>query len=159
MDNAASSTLVRRVVTGASADGKSCAISDATCEPMELPTFSSTEIWKTTESPVDLAHASDQFGQEFVLEPPANGSILRVIEFPPDSRWKGPDDDLYFHETGTIDYIVVTKGEIWCVFDDGEVCLKAGDVLIQRGVNHAWSVRTPDPCQLVAVLINAHHSS
>ena len=29
--------------------------------------------------------------------------------------------------------------------DEGEVLLAAGDVLIQRGTNHAWSNRTDAP--------------
>ncbi len=34
------------------------------------------------------------------------------------------------------------SGEIYALMDEGEVLLKAGDVLIQRGTNHAWSNRT-----------------
>ena len=36
--------------------------------------------------------------------------------------------------------------------DEGEVQLKAGDVLIQRGTNHAWSNRTDEPAVLAFVL-------
>jgi hypothetical protein len=39
--------------------------------------------------------------------------------------------------------------------DEGEVLLKAGDVLIQRGTNHAWSNRTDEPCHVAFVLIDA----
>ena len=59
------------------------------------------------------------------------------------------------HKTSTIDYLIVLKGEIWAILDTGEVCLKAGDVMIQRGTNHSWSVRTDEPCLLAAVLVNA----
>ena len=47
-----------------------------------------------------------------------------------------------FHKTDTIDYAIVLSGEIYALMDEGEVLLKAGDVLIQRGTNHAWSNRT-----------------
>jgi hypothetical protein len=40
--------------------------------------------------------------------------------------------------------------------DEGEVLLKAGDVLIQRGTSHAWSNRTDKPCCIAFVLIDAH---
>ena len=40
-------------------------------------------------------------------------------------------------------------------FTEGEVLLKAGDVLIQRGTNHAWSNRTDEPCYVAFVLIDA----
>jgi hypothetical protein len=40
--------------------------------------------------------------------------------------------------------------------DKGEKRLRAGDVLIQRGTNHSWSVRTKQPCVIAAVLIGAN---
>ena len=46
----------------------------------------------------------------------------------------------------SVDYAIVLSGEIHALMDEGEVLLKAGDVLIQRGTNHAWSNRTDAPC-------------
>ena len=60
------------------------------------------------------------------------------------------------HKTSTVDYLIVLKGEIWAVLETGEVCLKPGDIMIQRGTNHSWSVRTDEPCLLAAVLVNAN---
>ena len=109
-----------------------------------------------------------------VLEPGPNGTVFRIVEFPPDSAWRdradardafdsidaghAPDaasDDPMMHKTSTVDYLIVLKGEIWAILDTGEVCLKAGDVMIQRGTNHSWSVRADEPCLLAAVLFNA----
>ena len=59
------------------------------------------------------------------------------------------------HKTATIDYIVVVIGEIYAIVDDGEVLLKAGDVFIQRGTMHSWSVRGDEPCLVAVVLIAA----
>jgi quercetin dioxygenase-like cupin family protein len=59
------------------------------------------------------------------------------------------------HKTDTIDYCVVLSGEIWAVLDESEVLLRAGDVLVQRGTNHAWSNRTGEPCVIAFVLIAA----
>ncbi len=67
---------------------------------------------------------------------------------------KGSDDPM-MHKISTVDYLVVLKGEIWAILDDSEICLKQGDVMIQRGTNHSWSVRTDEPCLLAAVLVNA----
>lgn len=39
--------------------------------------------------------------------------------------------------------------------DEGETLLKAGDILIQRGTNHSWSVRGTEPCIVAAVLVGA----
>jgi mannose-6-phosphate isomerase-like protein (cupin superfamily) len=108
------------------------------------------------------------------LEPPKNGTILRIVEFPPDSHWRqnadarkafdsigaghAPDKhsaDPMMHKTATVDYIIVLKGEIWAIMDKGEVLLKPGDILVQRGTNHSWSVRTNEPCIIAAVLVSA----
>jgi uncharacterized cupin superfamily protein len=42
-----------------------------------------------------------------------------------------------FHKTSSVDYAIVLQGEIVAMMDEGEVLLKQGDVLIQRGTNHA----------------------
>ncbi|HKC44088.1 MAG TPA: hypothetical protein VKC64_09680, partial [Burkholderiales bacterium] len=46
-------------------------------------------------------------------------------------------------------------GEIHAIMDKGETLLKAGDVLVQRGTNHSWSVRGGEPCIIAAVLVAA----
>ena len=60
------------------------------------------------------------------------------------------------HATATVDYIIVLKGEIYALMDEGETLLKAGDILIQRGTNHSWSVRGNEPCIVAAVLVGAN---
>jgi len=60
-----------------------------------------------------------------------------------------------FHRTNSVDYAIVLSGEIVALMDEGEVVLKTGDVLIQRGTNHAWSNRTDQPACLAFVLIGA----
>ena len=59
------------------------------------------------------------------------------------------------HKTSSVDYLIVVKGAIWAIPDNSEVCLKQGNMMIQRGTNHSWSVRTDKPCLLAAVLVNA----
>ena len=109
-----------------------------------------------------------------MLAPPANGTIFRLVEFPPDIAWRGKadagdafdsigaghtpvkgSDEPMMHKTSTVDYLIVVKGEIWAILDDSEVCLKQGDIMVQRGTNHSWSVRTDEPCLLAAILVNA----
>ena len=60
-----------------------------------------------------------------------------------------------FHKTDTIDYAIVLSGEIYALMDEGETLLHAGDVLIQRGTNHAWSNRTQENAVLAFVLVDA----
>lgn len=53
------------------------------------------------------------------------------------------------------DYVLVLSGEIDLVMDDSEVHLKQGDIVIQRGSNHAWVNRGEIPCRIAAVVIDA----
>ena len=46
------------------------------------------------------------------------------------------------HTTDTMDYAITLEGEIRTVMDEGATLMRAGDVLIQRGTNHAWANRS-----------------
>ena len=58
------------------------------------------------------------------------------------------------HKTETVDYAIILSGEIVAVMDEGETVMKAGDILIQRGTNHAWANRSGKPCRIAFVLID-----
>lgn len=58
------------------------------------------------------------------------------------------------HRTETIDYAIVMSGEIVMLLDEGEVVLRAGDILVQCGTNHAWVNRSNAPAVVVFVLID-----
>ncbi len=58
------------------------------------------------------------------------------------------------HKTDTLDAIIMIKGEVDLLLDDGEAkSLKPGDVVIQRATNHAWVNRGQETALLVAVLM------
>ena len=59
------------------------------------------------------------------------------------------------HRTRTIDYVIVLEGEIDLLLDDGDLRLAAGDVVVQRGTNHAWINRGASVCRLGMVFIDA----
>ena len=40
------------------------------------------------------------------------------------------------------------------LLDDSEVDLKAGDILVQCGTNHAWVNRSDQPCTVVFILLD-----
>ena len=46
-------------------------------------------------------------------------------------------------------------GEITLLLDDSDIPLKAGDVVIQRGTNHAWVNYGHGLCKIAFVLIDA----
>ena len=59
------------------------------------------------------------------------------------------------HRTKSVDYAIVLDGEIDMLMDETEVHLKAGDVLIQQGTNHAWVNNSGKVCRVAFVLIDA----
>jgi len=58
------------------------------------------------------------------------------------------------HRTETIDYAIILSGEITMLLDDEDVVLKAGDILVQCGTNHAWSNRSNTPAVVAFILID-----
>lgn len=172
---------VRRVVTGHNSEGRSCFISDGPAPNVFQRSAGSTivtEIWKTTSTPADISDDRDPTTPPYRLHPPDKGSVLRIISYPPDKirlgdleheRAVGADQATGraaaldpgsprhpgFHKTHSIDYAIVLSGEIYALMDEGETLLRQGDILIQRGTNHAWSNRTDEPAVLAFVLIDA----
>ena len=59
------------------------------------------------------------------------------------------------HITETIDYIILIKGTATLILDKEETDLVAGDVVVQRGTNHAWSATGSEPALFIAVLIDS----
>jgi hypothetical protein len=168
---------VRRVLTGHDAEGKSTIIADGFAANMkEMPAGSGlavTELWETSV-PAENAGKADAGNRKVRLEPPKHGTLFRIVEFPPDAHWQNRADardwakaldathapdrssrDPMMHKTNTVDYIVVLKGEIYAILDKGETLLKPGDVFVQRGTNHSWSVRGSEPCIVAVVLVDA----
>ena len=169
---------VRRVVTGHDKQGKSVFLMDGPApnikEMASMPGLALTDLWETDGAPANNAGNADAAARPVRLEPPQNGSILRIVEFPPDSAWRNNADskaafdsigaghakdaanaDPMMHTTATVDYLIILKGEIYAILENGETLLKPGDIMIQRGTNHSWSVRGNEPCILAAILINA----
>ena len=144
------------------------------CWMPSAPSRRSSPKSPTRASPASNEGSKDAAARPVRLEPPENGTILRIVEFPPDSAWRkdanaldafksigagGAKDtssaDPMMHITSTVDYIIVLKGEIYAIMDAEEKLLRAGDILVQRGTNHSWSVRGSEPCIIAAVLVSA----
>ena len=111
----------------------------------------STLIWSTDRTPADIAigESVEDFGARILgTAPPVNGSRFAVIDFP-------PGNVPHMHRTETIDYVIVLEGEIEMDMDTSTVKLKAGDVMVQRGTNHAWANRSDKRARVAFVLIDA----
>ena len=48
----------------------------------------------------------------------------------------------------------LNKGELVAIMDSGETTLRAGDVLIQRGTNHAWANRSGQAARVAFILVD-----
>ena len=168
----------RRVVTGHDAKGRAVVLMDGEAPHSffleKAGGLQLTELWETRSSPADNSGAEDAADHERRIQPVDGGSVFRIIEYPPDSvRLKTLAPDLFFaemgaqaadpahrrhpgmHKTNTLDYCVVLSGQIYAMLDEGEVLLRAGDCLVQRGTRHAWSNRTEEPCVIAFVLLAA----
>ena len=67
----------------------------------------------------------------------------------------GTTDTTGMHRTATVDYALMLQGELVAIMDEEETALRAGDVLIQRGTNHAWANRSGQPARIAFILIDA----
>ena len=134
-------------------------------------------LWFTDASQAGLAGKEDAANRKVGIAPSSGGTIFRVVEFAPQKEVtadyetrlqiirglglapEGPSlerpRDPGMHRTRTIDYGVVLSGEIDMLLDDSEIHLKAGDVIVQRGTNHAWVNRGDAPCQIAVILVDA----
>ena len=61
----------------------------------------------------------------------------------------------FMHRTRSLDYALIMSGEIDMLLDDSSVHVKAGDVVIQQGTNHAWVNRSQDVCRIAFIMIDA----
>ena len=175
--------FIRRVVTGHDENGKAIVVSDGMTSNVKTnplrPGHRSTDIWKTTAAPVVLGkNEPDPTAGPRAIHPPQQGTIIRIAEMQPETddirnltpeksreifRAAGNENASTYgrggrhplmHRTETLDYAVILEGELTMLLDEGEVTLKTGDVLIQRGTNHAWVNRSNKVCRILFVLID-----
>ena len=148
----------RRVVTGHTQDGVSVVLSDGPVPvSRELPDDGVFfhEIWNTEGAPavVRAVEPDEPTQRTLAVPPPPRGTKIRINEFAPghlDER--GLQSPV--HRTASIDYGIVLSGEITLVLDDSEVTLCAGDVVVQRGTDHAWANRGDVTAKVVFVLVD-----
>ena len=153
--------MPRRIVTGHDKNGKSIIVSDGQ-PPHELKIaergISFFEIWSTDRSPAPLsATEAEPTDGPIELVPKPNGTVIRILDFLPGFSQKAGIQP-FMHRTETVDYGVVLEGEIFLLLDDSEVHLRAGDVIIQRGTDHAWENRSDSVARMAFVLVDAAFS-
>lgn len=179
---------IRRVVTGHDENGKAVVLEDGLAPAVRTnpnrPGHISVDLWNTREAPVVLkASETDPTAGPKQLHPHPRGTVFRISEIAPEteatrnispaqaqavfaamgaggaSTFGQNQRHPFMHRTETVDYAVVLEGEIVMLLDDEDVHLRAGDVVIQRGTNHAWSNRSGKPVRMLYVLIDGEFDS
>lgn len=172
---------LRRVVTGHNRQGQSVVELDGG-PAAEIAAHGSGlyEIWQAGKVPVEIGVFADTLEGSSPRLCPAEGAVkVRWFTVPPENDAVSAADKEaaaafsfeavgatdarvdtsrhpLMHRTRSVDYIVLVKGELDMLLDADEVrSLKPGDVVVQRGTNHAWVNRGTEPALLVAVLMDA----
>jgi hypothetical protein len=164
-------------VTGHDGAGRAVIASDGAVPPVEIAGVPGTffhEIWATSSVPAAIDGGIDPTAGPMRLAPPAGGTLLRIVDIPPDAvqqavsaeaaaaafaamdapQAHGKGRHALMHRTETVDFGIVLHGEVWLVVDEGETRLGPGDVVVQRGTNHAWSNRTDRAARMAFVLVD-----
>jgi hypothetical protein len=155
---------VRRLVTGHNENGESVFLSVG--EPPQFhtrrgPGVEFFEFWRTTATPVPLSERESREPNERLplrIPPDPDGTIIRILDIHPghvqymppraDGRHRG------MHRTETLDYGIMIEGELWLLLDNTEQQIRPGDVVIQRGTDHAWENRSDETARIAFVLID-----
>jgi mannose-6-phosphate isomerase-like protein (cupin superfamily) len=138
--------MTRRVVTGLDAQGRSAVILDG---PVPGWGDSGGRVWRTTSHPADNSVQADCPDEPFSFDlMHSGGSVAMIHTFPAGA----PD---FWHATDSIDYIVMLEGEVVLQLEANEVTLRAGDVLVDRGVIHSWRNDTGQPARAFIVAMPA----
>jgi mannose-6-phosphate isomerase-like protein (cupin superfamily) len=167
---------VRRVVTRIDDSGKAVVMFDAVVPLASLRSPNPAgEMWVTDTSLPDFSWSADRARTKVGLVPPKSGTIFRIVEFVPETPAirnmdintmmkvvgdhapaKGlPPRHPMMHRTRSLDYAIIMSGEIDMLLDEGEVHLKAGDVVVQQATNHAWVNRGKEPCRIAFILMDS----
>ncbi|KAF4973926.1 hypothetical protein FZEAL_9112 [Fusarium zealandicum] len=133
----------RRYITDHNAEGKAVfnTAFDENVSSLALPGFITYDSFTTPSHPVQMNDGADLKASK---EPsrstsicPEKTTVARFVDFLPGMP-------TIWHRTLSLDYGVLIFGELELLLDSGESrLLKPGDLVVQRGTEHAW--RNPHP--------------
>jgi len=157
---AAEDSLLRRVVVGLDAEGRSAVVSDARDMAHVLrPTGALVQdVWRVEQVPADPAVDGACRG-EVILTPPEAGAMVRLFLLPPDSdkgRYGADASQIggpVLGRTDTIHIGTVVSGRAYAILEAEEVLLAQGDVVVMPGSAHAW--RNPFDEEFVVAFLSA----
>jgi hypothetical protein len=151
--------MVRRVVTANNEQGQSYfAIDEITDERTAWRTLGVNPLGPDTDDRPAIVLPSTAPA----IEPTPGGSKCSFVAIQP---WKQRQHEIArgdypgldaqgFHRTATLDYIMLTEGEVTLMLDIGETVVRAGDLVVQRNTNHSWRVHADTPAKLWGIMIS-----
>jgi quercetin dioxygenase-like cupin family protein len=139
------------VVTGHDASGRSVVLSDGPApKTFALADAVFHEIWSTSDAPAPVrpVENADPTTRPLRTPPDPGGTVIRLVDLQPGAA--SP-----MHRTESVDYGIVLAGEVHLLLDDGsETRLSPGDVVVQRGTDHAWENRTDGVSRMAFILVD-----
>ncbi len=142
----------RRVVAGLGEDGNSRILIDGAVPDAKSMAGRSRVVWRTASVPADNSGSEDvDPGNVSVQDLSGPGSLFMIHTFPPEHGSGEP----FWHATDSIDYITMIAGEVVFVTQSGETTVRAGDVLVDRGIVHAWRNDSSEDAVAAIVVVPA----
>jgi hypothetical protein len=161
--------MMRRVITGLDAGGKSMVLYDGPPQSVFMATkakvdtleignvaefpaavpagqAATADIWETDGPPLPDAADPMATPQPFTMEPPGTGLRIRY------QSWGAHLDSSAMHTTDTLDIDVIIRGEVELLLEEGRsVTLRPGDSVVIPGVAHGWRAG-PEGVELVNIM-------
>jgi hypothetical protein len=172
-------TVMRRIITGDDDRGRSVIIIDGPPSSVagDVDVGGLFEIWEdaasgalVTQDHADLGATTPVLGPRpgnvqvrwFVVAPQPEGVPKAALDTATRAAFASVHGDHHIidqsrhsamHETHSLDIICLLQGDVSLILEDGETRVKPGQIVIQRGTNHAWKAHG-GPALLLAVLID-----
>ena len=170
---------MRRIITGHNEEGKSVvSIEGPPARSLGEEAGGLYEIWNTDGKGFDTKSLEDRADIDVVLSPSKGGTKIRYFQINPIPDGVPPEvieastaaafekmgashhpvdssRNAAMHETESIDYIILLKGDVTLILDEEEIKVNPQDSVVQRGTNHAWVNNGTEPALLIAVLIDS----
>ncbi len=176
---------MKRVVTGHDENGLAVITEEGEPATMvELAHIPGTvfyELWRTDTAPAPVDNGADPTVGPLRLSPDPSGTVFRIVDIPPDteefltsgaagmkdafaeigeshaSTVESKSPHPLMHRTESVDYGIVLEGEVTLIVDRGESLLRPGDVVVQRGTNHAWANRSGKVARMAFILAHGKY--
>lgn len=151
---------MKLIETAIDNQGNSYIYSQTTPQGWELPGHIITDLFFSEKLPSSMLDSGDTLTDRHFNLKPGQLRFFRSDIYPTRPVYeqladtdKGSFEQLFYHSTTTVDYIMVLKGELVLIVGEQKVALKAGDCIVQRGAAHAWHNYTDEVATIMGIMI------